>query len=40
MLDLPDEMVLHSGHGPDTTVGHERATNPFLVPQLGGSSFA
>ena len=40
ILDLPDEMTLHSGHGPDTTVGHERATNPFLAPQLGGSSFA
>ena len=40
ILDLPDEMVLHSGHGPDTTVGHERATNPFLAPQFGGSSFA
>lgn len=40
ILDLPDEMVLHSGHGPDTTIGHERATNPFLAPQFGGSSFA
>lgn len=40
ILTLPDETVLYSGHGPETTVGHERATNPFLTPQLGGSSFA
>jgi hydroxyacylglutathione hydrolase len=40
ILTLPDETVLYSGHGPETTVGHERATNPFLAPQLGGSSFA
>ena len=26
----PDATVVHSGHGPDTTVGHERRTNPFL----------
>ncbi|MBA2671532.1 MAG: MBL fold metallo-hydrolase [Gemmatimonadetes bacterium] len=40
ILSLPDETRLYSGHGPETTVGHERATNPFLAPQLGGSSFA
>jgi hydroxyacylglutathione hydrolase len=40
ILTLPDETRLYSGHGPETTVGHERATNPFLAPQLGGSSFA
>jgi hydroxyacylglutathione hydrolase len=32
VLTLPDETVLHNGHGPATTVGRERATNPFLVP--------
>ncbi len=26
----PDETVVHSGHGPDTTIGQERRTNPFL----------
>jgi hydroxyacylglutathione hydrolase len=26
----PDATVVHSGHGPDTTVGEERRTNPFL----------
>jgi len=40
ILDLPDETVLYTGHGPETTVGHERATNPFLTGQFGGSSFA
>ncbi len=40
ILTLPDETVLHPGHGPETTVGHERRTNPFLVPHFGGSGFA
>ena len=29
-LTLPDSTVVHSGHGPDTTIGVERLTNPFL----------
>jgi hydroxyacylglutathione hydrolase len=40
ILSLPDETVLYSGHGPDTTVGHERATNPFLAGDFGGRGFA
>ncbi len=40
ILSLPDETVLYSGHGPETTVGHERVANPFLVPHFGGSGFA
>jgi hydroxyacylglutathione hydrolase len=40
ILTLPDETLLYPGHGAETTVGHERATNPFLVPNFGGSSFA
>lgn len=31
ILDLVDETVVYSGHGPETTVGRERATNPFLT---------
>ncbi len=31
ILSLPDEVVLYPGHGPSTTVGHERMTNPFLI---------
>jgi hydroxyacylglutathione hydrolase len=30
-LPLPDETVVLSGHGPQTTIGAERATNPFLA---------
>jgi glyoxylase-like metal-dependent hydrolase (beta-lactamase superfamily II) len=30
-LTLPDPLPVLPGHGPDTTVGHERRTNPFLV---------
>ena len=26
-----DDAVVHSGHGPDTTIGRERSTNPFLI---------
>jgi hydroxyacylglutathione hydrolase len=31
ILPLPDNAVLWPGHGPRTTVGEERAENPFLV---------
>ncbi|MDX1621726.1 MAG: MBL fold metallo-hydrolase [Nitriliruptorales bacterium] len=31
VLPLQDDTVILSGHGPDTTVGRERATNPFLA---------
>ncbi|MEO6681305.1 MAG: MBL fold metallo-hydrolase [Ginsengibacter sp.] len=27
---LPDEVVVYSGHGPETTIGHEKKNNPFL----------
>ncbi len=30
-LSLPDSTVVHSGHGPETTIGVERKTNPFLT---------
>ena len=36
VLTLPPETRLITGHGPETTVGHERDTNPFLVPVYGG----
>lgn len=36
VLTLPDNTRLYTGHGPDTTVGDERRTNPFLVPVYGG----
>lgn len=31
LLAFPDDTIVHSGHGPDTTIGRERATNPFLT---------
>jgi len=31
VLPLPDETLVHCGHYDDTTVGLERATNPFLA---------
>jgi hydroxyacylglutathione hydrolase len=30
LLTLPDQTVVCSGHGPRTTIGNERASNPFL----------
>jgi glyoxylase-like metal-dependent hydrolase (beta-lactamase superfamily II) len=30
VFTLPDSTVVHPGHGPATTVGEERRTNPFL----------
>jgi glyoxylase-like metal-dependent hydrolase (beta-lactamase superfamily II) len=34
IMKLPDDMVVYSGHGPETTIGAEKKTNPFLL-QLG-----
>jgi glyoxylase-like metal-dependent hydrolase (beta-lactamase superfamily II) len=31
VLALPDETLVHPGHGPSTTIGKERNSNPFLV---------
>ena len=31
ILPLPDELAVLPGHGPTTTLGHERRTNPFLL---------
>ena len=31
LLPLPDSTIVYSGHGPETTVGRERGTNPFLT---------
>ncbi len=30
ILTLPDETVVHSGHGPTTTIGEEKRSNPFV----------
>jgi glyoxylase-like metal-dependent hydrolase (beta-lactamase superfamily II) len=31
LFPLGDEAVVHPGHGPDTTIGRERTTNPFVL---------
>jgi len=31
LLPLPDDTIVCSGHGPETTIGRERQTNPFLT---------
>ncbi|MDL4777277.1 MULTISPECIES: MBL fold metallo-hydrolase [Thermomonosporaceae] len=37
-LSLPDEAAVLPGHGPQTTIGRERATNPFLKDLPRGDS--
>jgi glyoxylase-like metal-dependent hydrolase (beta-lactamase superfamily II) len=34
LFPLGDEAVVHPGHGPDTTIGRERRTNPFVIEYL------
>lgn len=31
LLKLPDETVVFPGHGPSTTIGEEKRSNPFLI---------
>lgn len=31
LFSFGDDAIVHSGHGPDTTIGAERRSNPFLV---------
>jgi glyoxylase-like metal-dependent hydrolase (beta-lactamase superfamily II) len=31
LFPFGDDAVVHPGHGPDTTIGQERRTNPFLT---------
>jgi glyoxylase-like metal-dependent hydrolase (beta-lactamase superfamily II) len=33
LMHLPDETIVHPGHGPVTSIGHERELNPFLKPE-------
>jgi len=37
LFALGDAAVVHPGHGPDTTIGRERATNPFVLEYLAKS---
>jgi hydroxyacylglutathione hydrolase len=37
LFAFPDESIVYSGHGPETTIGHEKATNPFVLEYLARS---
>jgi hydroxyacylglutathione hydrolase len=37
LLPLPDETIVVPGHGPETTLAAERATNPFVLYLTGKS---
>lgn len=41
IMDLADDFTVYCGHGPETTVGKERTSNPFLtgVYQMGKGRF-
>lgn len=41
ILTFGDDFTVYSGHGRETTIGHEKATNPFLtgVYQIGRGRF-
>ena len=34
LFPLGDDAIVHPGHGPDTTIGRERRTNPFVLEYL------
>jgi glyoxylase-like metal-dependent hydrolase (beta-lactamase superfamily II) len=34
LFPFGDEAIVHPGHGPDTTIGRERTTNPFVLEYL------
>jgi len=38
LMPLPDDTRVLPGHGPETTIGRERATNPYLNPPPGNTA--
>lgn len=36
LMTLPDSVVVYPGHGPATTIGHEKLLNPFINGELAG----
>lgn len=37
LFKFPDESIVYSGHGPETTIGREKRTNPFVLEYLARS---
>lgn len=37
LMPLPDQTRVLPGHGPETTIGHERATNPYINQPAGNA---
>ena len=35
LFKLPDDTIVLSGHGPETTIGREKRTNPFVGAPAG-----
>jgi glyoxylase-like metal-dependent hydrolase (beta-lactamase superfamily II) len=35
LFRFPDESIVYSGHGPETTIGEEKQHNPFVLEYLG-----
>jgi glyoxylase-like metal-dependent hydrolase (beta-lactamase superfamily II) len=31
LMALPEETIVHPGHGPTTSIGEEKQSNPFIV---------
>jgi hydroxyacylglutathione hydrolase len=40
VLPLPDDLRVLSGHGPETTIGRERAHNPYLAEAASAAGLA
>jgi hydroxyacylglutathione hydrolase len=34
LFAFPDESIVYSGHGPETTIGREKKTNPFVLEYI------
>ncbi|SDW06929.1 Glyoxylase, beta-lactamase superfamily II [Marininema mesophilum] len=35
IMELPEETIVYSGHGPVTTIGREQESNPFVTGMIG-----